>query len=96
MIGSFPDDANVLFRARGAGAIIVPRPASQMSDRAIDEEGLAGCFASFSLGVPDNKADGIKNGCLRDLNESPISLGSIRSNGERCSDKHLPLTTCNC
>ena len=35
--------------------------ASQMSDRAIDEEGLVGCFASFSLGVSDNKADGIKS-----------------------------------
>ena len=45
--------------------------ASQMSDRVIDEEGLVGCFASFSLGVSDNKADGIKNGCLSDSNESP-------------------------
>ena len=35
------------------------------------EEGLVGCFASFSLGVSGNKAYKIKNGCLRNSNESP-------------------------
>ena len=71
MIGSFADNADVLFRARGAGAIIVKRPGVKEFGPGNRRRGFSRLFCLLFPGVSDNKADGIKNGCLRDSNESP-------------------------
>ena len=68
MIGSFADDANVLFRARGAGAIIVPRLGITDVGPGDRRRGLSRLYCFLFPGVSDNKADGIKNGIK---NESP-------------------------
>ena len=70
MIGLFADDAHMLFRAGSVGAIVVPRP-SIAYIRSGDRGRRFGGLFGFLLGVSDNSAEGMKNGCLRGSNESP-------------------------